>query len=111
MQLICAVGDVAEGKARGFECDGRAVFVVKKDGELYTYLNCCPHLGIELEYREDEFLDDAGTLIQCSTHGALFSIESGECLSGPCWGDRLTPARTVVEAGSLYLLGFEDPLN
>ncbi|MBT8140713.1 MAG: Rieske (2Fe-2S) protein [Gammaproteobacteria bacterium] len=111
MHLICSVSDVEEGQSRGFECDGKTLFVVKKDGALHTYLNRCPHLGIELEYREDEFLDDDGSLIQCSTHGALFSIDAGDCLSGPCFGDRLTRANTRIENNKLYLLGFDEALD
>jgi len=32
----------------------------------------------------------SASLIQCATHGALFLIESGECIAGPCAGQSLT---------------------
>ncbi|MFP6798982.1 MAG: Rieske (2Fe-2S) protein, partial [Pseudomonas sp.] len=31
----------------------------------------------------------SASLIQCATHGALFLIESGECVAGPCAGQSL----------------------
>ncbi len=52
---------------------------------------------------EHDFLDMDGALIQCSTHGALFEIESGHCLAGPCQGDRLTPVPFAEEDGQLVL--------
>lgn len=66
------------------------VFVVKKDQQIYLYRNSCPHLGVELNWQEDQFLDLDGELIQCAMHGALFRIEDGLCLSGPCQGQSLT---------------------
>jgi nitrite reductase/ring-hydroxylating ferredoxin subunit len=52
----------------------------------------CPHLGIPLNWAPERFLDLDGTLIQCSSHGALFQIDSGECIAGPCaWATSLQP--------------------
>jgi nitrite reductase/ring-hydroxylating ferredoxin subunit len=89
-ETLCHIDDIAEGQSRGFVLTNKeTVFAVKKDGCLFVYKNRCPHLGIELEWQEDQFLDNEGALIQCSTHGALFLIESGECISGPCVGKAL----------------------
>ncbi|MEE8263379.1 MAG: Rieske (2Fe-2S) protein, partial [Gammaproteobacteria bacterium] len=38
----------------------------------------------------DQFLDETGNLLQCATHGALFRIEDGFCVAGPCTGASLT---------------------
>ncbi len=82
--------DVSEDHSKGFLLDnGQSIFAVKKDGKLYVYHNRCPHLGIELEWQEDQFLDSEGAMIQCCTHGALFIIEDGECVAGPCVGESL----------------------
>lgn len=89
---LCHIDEIAESRSKGFTLpDGSSVFAVKKDGQIYVYRNSCPHLGIELEWQEDEFLDSEHALIQCSTHGALFIIENGECVAGPCMGQSLTP--------------------
>ena len=36
-------------------------------------------------------------MILCATHGALFRIEDGHCLSGPCVGESLTPLPVSIE--------------
>ena len=51
----------------------------------------------------DKFLDLDGSLIQCSSHGALFQVESGECITGPCAGDHLMQVELRVEDGSYYV--------
>ena len=89
MLRLCAPDEVAEGQSRGFEVAGEKLFVVRKDGQLYAYRNRCPHRGIPLEWLADQFLDHSASLIQCATHGALFLIESGECVAGPCAGQSL----------------------
>jgi nitrite reductase/ring-hydroxylating ferredoxin subunit len=90
MSILCHSNEISEGKSKGFQVGERFVFAVKKNNRIYVYENSCPHLGIQLEWQANEFLDDEASLIQCSTHGALFKIEDGECLSGPCLGQSLT---------------------
>jgi len=102
--LLCHESEVEEGQSKGFDLsDELQVFVVRKDDQLYVYKNECPHLGVNLEWQEDQFLDMDGALIQCSTHGALFEIETGHCLFGPCEGDKLTPMGFEVTDGNIQL--------
>ena len=68
---------------------GDKLFAVRKDGQVFAYRNRCPHRGIPLEWLPDQFLDHSASLIQCATHGALFLIDSGECVAGPCAGQAL----------------------
>ncbi|MBX9761627.1 MAG: Rieske (2Fe-2S) protein [Pseudomonadaceae bacterium] len=89
MLRLCAPDELAEGQSRGFERATEQLFAVRKDGQLYAYRNRCPHRGIPLEWQPDQFLDVSASLIQCATHGALFLIESGECVAGPCAGQSL----------------------
>ena len=97
MTVLCPTSDLEDGKSLGFLSHQGPVFVVKRDNQYYAYKNECPHLGVNLEFMENEFLDSEGALIECSTHGALFEKETGNCLSGPCQGDRLTPVEIVIE--------------
>ena len=103
MIKLCHINDITEGSARGFDLHGEKYFAVKRDTQLFVYKNACPHLGIPLEWHEDGFLDSDGELIQCATHGALFVIETGECVSGPCLGDRLSPAKISLENGEVLI--------
>ncbi len=96
MDVLLRLDELEEGAAKGL--DG-GLFAVKKDGRLFAYENRCPHLGTPLEWEEDRFLDADGALIQCSTHGALFTIEEGYCVAGPCRGKSLRAASCVVKDG------------
>ena len=89
MKRLCAPHELAEGQSRGFEMAGDKLFAVRKDGRVFAYRNRCPHRGIPLEWLPDQFLDHSASLIQCATHGALFLIDSGECVAGPCAGQTL----------------------
>lgn len=81
---VCQASAIEEEQSKSCHHDGINFFIVRKDGVLYAYQNKCPHLGIPLEMMPDEFLDNEKALIQCSTHHALFLIDSGLCVSGPC---------------------------
>lgn len=100
---LCAVDDIAEGAAKGFEIDRDSVFALRFDGQIHVYRNSCPHLGVELNWLEDQFFDADGVLIQCATHGALFDPASGACLAGPCRGQALERMPCQIEDGLLYL--------
>ena len=104
MQPVCAASELEEDQARGVEIDGKSVVLVKKDGQVHAYLNWCPHLGIELNFMPDQFLDSDNAFLMCANHGALFEIDSGHCLSGPCSGDALMKIDVAIE-GDQILLG------
>jgi nitrite reductase/ring-hydroxylating ferredoxin subunit len=97
-----------ENDTRGFTGRSRsgeaiAFFIVRKNGEFYAYENWCPHAGTPLDWAPDRFLDFTETRLQCSTHGAQFEIETGLCVSGPCFGDSLKALPLAVRDGSLFV--------
>lgn len=97
------IDELEEDTSRGLEVDNQYLFAVKKDGQVYLYWNRCPHLGTPLEWEEDKFLDADNALIQCSTHGALFKIDDGECLVGPCQGKHLQSIPFSVEEDQIAI--------
>jgi nitrite reductase/ring-hydroxylating ferredoxin subunit len=105
---VCTVDQIPAGSARGFEIatdrGKRSVVVVSYQGSYVAYINSCPHTGVSLDWMPDQFLDSSGTLLQCATHGALFRIEDGLCIYGPCLDRSLTTLPTTVEGSDLYLL-------
>jgi nitrite reductase/ring-hydroxylating ferredoxin subunit len=103
MTVLCHVDALGENQTKGFELGNDSVFAIKRDGQIYVYRNSCPHRGVELNWLEDQFLDSDGELIQCATHGALFVIESGECIYGPCRGQNLQPVAFSIEHGLIHL--------
>lgn len=102
-QELCHRDDIAENSSKGYEADGRFLFVVKKRGSLFIYQNRCPHVGLPLNWMPDQFLDVDRELIQCSSHGALFRIDNGQCVSGPCPGQRLRAIEFVEVEGKIYI--------
>lgn len=108
--LLCRLGDLENPGSKGFviTTEGAAEpvsgFVVRKGGQVYAYRNTCPHTGAPLEWMPDQFLDLANSFIQCSLHGALFVIEDGRCLRGPCVGDHLQPLPVELRQGEVWLV-------
>jgi nitrite reductase/ring-hydroxylating ferredoxin subunit len=43
------------------------------------------------------------SFIQCATHGAIFRIEDGYCLRGPCAGESLQKLHLKVEQNNVVL--------
>lgn len=105
--FLCAVDEITDPGSRGFDLalsgDGQGLFVVRHDNRVFAYRNSCPHTGAPLDWSPDQFLDPDGALIQCAMHGALFSIETGECLHGPCVGASLEPLSVCIIDGQVHL--------
>ncbi len=74
-------------------------FVVRKGEALKGYVDRCPHQGLPLAQQHDAYLAADGEVIQCSWHGAVFAVEDGACLGGPCVGSALTPWPVAVRDG------------
>ena len=79
------------------------IFVARKNNEFYAYFNRCPHTGVNLNWRENEFFDIFHEFLQCATHGALFKVEDGYCVRGPCAGAYLQAVRVINKHGTLFL--------
>jgi nitrite reductase/ring-hydroxylating ferredoxin subunit len=103
MQRLCDSAQLDEGTSRGFTIAGTQLLLVRRAGKVHAYRNRCPHRGIPLEWQSDQFLDASGSLIQCATHGALFLIESGECVAGPCAGQSLVALPYREQDGAIWV--------
>ncbi|HDY84607.1 hypothetical protein LCGC14_1038450 [marine sediment metagenome] len=91
--FLCHNKDLAELQSLGFTVETEQglleLFLVRQDDKVQAYQNHCPHLGIPLNWQPDQFLSLEGLHIQCSTHGALFNVDDGHCIVGPCVGQNL----------------------
>jgi naringenin degradation protein FdeD len=105
-RLICRLADLPEGGGKGFwfgEASSRfGIFLLRRGQAVLAYRNSCPHRGTPLDWQPDRFLDAEGRLIQCATHGALFRIEDGFCVSGPCVGAHLAAIAIELRDGVIY---------
>lgn len=97
---LCRLDDVPDGGSLSILDD---LFAVRTGDQLYLYRNNCPHDNIPLNWEPDQFMDASGSLIECANHGALFVIETGECVAGPCLGDCLEAVAFTLKDGQIYL--------
>jgi nitrite reductase/ring-hydroxylating ferredoxin subunit len=108
--ILCPLNELRDGASRGFSLPGEApgqsleLFVVRRGSAVYAYRNRCPHTGAPLDWQPDQFLDEHGELIQCALHGALFAVESGLCLRGPCVGKSLQSLSLRISDDGLVTL-------
>ena len=107
-RLICASAALADGgDGVRFKVlrDGieEPAFVVRHRGVAHAFINRCGHVPIELDWQEGKFFDLSGLYLICSTHGAMYSPESGRCLGGRCNGKGLTPLAVSEHDGNIYL--------
>jgi nitrite reductase/ring-hydroxylating ferredoxin subunit len=104
---LCHIDDLPDGGSRGFDPQrgGQDTLLVVRQGrELFAYADACPHHGTPMAWRKDAYLDAAGQHIVCAAHGALFDIDSGLCVLGPCLGDTLSPVLLKIhDNGEVHL--------
>lgn len=77
-------------------------FVIRYNGVVYGYLNRCAHVPIELDWSEGDFFESSGLYLMCSTHGAVYTPDTGRCAGGPCKGGRLRPIEVFEEEGQVF---------
>ena len=101
---LIASHELEEQQCKGIVHEGINLFIVRRQGHAVASLNSCPPRKVPLEWVADQFLDYDKQFIQCATHGALFTIDSGLCISGPC--NRQSLQRLAIEErdGGIYLL-------
>jgi nitrite reductase/ring-hydroxylating ferredoxin subunit len=79
-------------------------FLVYHENNVVSYLNRCPHTGVNLDWVPNQFLNSNNEFIQCATHGALFKIDNGLCVQGPCLGDKLQMIKNEIIDNKIYLI-------
>lgn len=102
---LCALSDLADPGTRGFrfreEARLFAGFVLRRGDEVRGFVDSCPHAGWPLSALPDRYLTRDDGHILCAGHGALFSLD-GECVAGPCLGDRLPDWPVEVRDGEVF---------
>ncbi len=78
-------------------------FVVRRGEAIFAYRNYCMHVGHPLNWQPDRFLTEDGGLIVCSSHGALYEIDTGVCVAGPCRGAELIPLPVEIRDGKIVV--------
>ena len=107
---IAKIKDFDASKSREFFLEHKdypdwpvSLMLVETGGEYFCYLNKCPHAGHPLNLERDKFLGPEETDIICRSHGARFSIDTGECFFGPCIDKSLIGLKIKVESECIFL--------
>lgn len=77
-------------------------FVIRFEDRVHGYINRCSHQAFELDWNPGEFFDRDRRFLMCSTHGALFNPESGQCVFGRCNGAGLKKLDIHELNGKVY---------
>jgi nitrite reductase/ring-hydroxylating ferredoxin subunit len=80
-------------------------FVVRRGDDVFAYQNFCVHVGHPLNWIPDSFLTRDRSAIICASHGAVYEIETGLCVKGPCTGKSLRCVDVEVDDGVVYVTG------
>ncbi len=113
IQRLCNIADIDDPGARLFEFGDRnpddpgdwplSIFVVRQGDRVHAYINRCPHAGHQLNWLGERFLNRERDHILCASHGAMFAIDSGVCVAGPCPGERLVRVDLEIDAGEIAI--------
>lgn len=106
--VLCLLDEIASPGARGFRFrEGDAVFagfVVRRGEAVVGYVDSCPHAGWPLAGPSGRFLTRDNDLILCGGHAALFRIDDGAMVAGPCQNVALTAWPVDVQDGQIVAL-------
>jgi nitrite reductase/ring-hydroxylating ferredoxin subunit len=74
------------------------------DGAPRAYVNLCRHLPVPIDGGSKRYLAKGGEHLLCGTHGALFQLDDGRCVAGPCLHLALFALPCVEDDGTLYVV-------
>ena len=99
MTALCPAGSIVAGSPVLVRRNATASIILLRlrDGMLTAWRNACPHMGIELDWEPRRLLTRDGRYLQCTGHGALFRLDDGLCVRGPCAGESLQSVPVRVE--------------
>jgi nitrite reductase/ring-hydroxylating ferredoxin subunit len=80
-------------------------FVVRQGDDVFAYQNYCMHLGHPMNWQPDSFLTKDRRNIICASHGAIYEIDTGLCIGGPCMGKSLRTLPAEIRNGVIYVRG------
>ncbi|MDG1707927.1 MAG: Rieske 2Fe-2S domain-containing protein [Emcibacteraceae bacterium] len=105
--VLCAFDEISDGDAKEFSyrsgSDIHDIFIQRQGAAVFAYVNVCPHAGTPLNMDEDTFMEKTGRYLMCHTHGALFQLEDGLCVAGPCNGASLRAVDVAIENGNIVV--------
>ena len=104
-RFVAKTKDIPEGSSKKIQLkkgkETQEGFVLHSKGHFFAYVNRCPHVSLPLDWGDGDFLTSDGKFALCKNHGALFEIETGECVDGPCTGEFLEKIPLEIKGGRI----------
>lgn len=100
---VFALDEIDPGTARKVVLEGREIALIRLDDEVYALGDTCSHDDVSLS---EGFVEEDECAIECSKHGALFDLKTGEPLSLPAI--RAVPVYAVAVVDGRVLLTIEE---
>lgn len=104
--FLSAMDQLPNPGAVGFDVDSGgerlAVVVLRGADRVRVFHNVCPHQGRRLDVAPGRFIVDTGMIV-CAAHGACFTIPAGDCIAGPCRGERLRELPSEQRADGIWV--------
>jgi nitrite reductase/ring-hydroxylating ferredoxin subunit len=94
---VIATNDMKTGGNRAVEVAAKNIAIFNVDGKFCAIDGTCPHKGGPLA---EGFVKDL--TVKCPWHGAIFSLETGQGIAGPC-GNGLRRYETRVTGDDLEI--------
>jgi nitrite reductase/ring-hydroxylating ferredoxin subunit len=105
-KLVARVGELSHGQSKKFTLrrGGRdfEAMLLNYGGNLYAYVNRCPHVGISLDWVDNQFFTVDNRYLMCANHGAVFEPPTGECVWGPCVGAALESVALDIQGEKVF---------
>ena len=100
---VCAVSDIPERGALGVSVGDFPMLVMRRDAEVWAFVNACPHQYLPLNHKGGGLVSADGAKLMCSNHGAMFDIETGVGTGGLVDGCNLDPVPVHARDGRLFI--------
>lgn len=106
-QPLCRLDEIPDAGSRRVafagDAHGHGLCVLRRGEQVWAYLNRCPHQQMAMDWLPGRFLDESGQHIVCAMHGALFRVQDGLCIGGPCQGQHLSALTLSIRDGVVGL--------
>ena len=106
--ILCKLEDIDDGSAKELSYSAGDeiynIFLQRKGDDVFAYNNACPHTGAPLNMELGQFMEKSGTYLMCHTHGALFQLDDGFCVAGPCNGASLEKFDIMIKSGNVIIV-------
>ena len=81
------------------------MILVRRPDRFFAYVNACPHQYLPLDYRGPQILSAAGDQLMCTSHGAMYDLETGVGTSGHGLGSSLDSVPLELTDDGRILIG------